>query len=73
MKAPIPIVASVLVPEKTTELRELVPRKAVTPIDVTLAGIVMEVSPLLSKALSPIDVTLSGIGIELRFGVPLNA
>ena len=41
--ASAPIVASVLVPEKTTEARLMALPKAESPIVVTLAGIVMEV------------------------------
>ncbi|MDY6374461.1 MAG: hypothetical protein SPK61_02745 [Bacteroidales bacterium] len=41
--------------------------KAFEPIDITLLGISIEVSPLQPlKALSPIDVTLLGISIELN-------
>ena len=46
------------------ELRERQPQKTSSPIDVTLLGILIEVSEVQVKTLSPIDVTLSGISIE---------
>jgi hypothetical protein len=54
------MVSSMLVPEKITVLSEE-PPKAASPMDVTLAGIVMEVRDESLNALSAIDTTVVGI------------
>ena len=56
---------STLLPIVTeVKLRQL--RKALTPILVTLLGIVIEVKAQLAKATSPILMTLFGILIEVK-------
>ena len=46
------------------------PRKAASPILVTLLGMVMEVSPEVEKASTPILVTLLGIVMEVSLEQP---
>lgn len=52
------------------EVREVSPRKALSPIDVTESGIVMEVRDVLDrKALLPIDVRPEGAANTMEFRV----
>ena len=48
-------------PSNVMEVSEVAPRNALVPIDVTLAGMVMEVSLLSLNAPSRIDVASAGI------------
>ena len=62
-KAPPPTVGAV--PKKLTLISDVAPLKAKSPMDVTLAGMLMEVRAVASwKELGPIDSTPSGMETE---------
>ena len=48
-----------------TDVSEVALEKAADPMDVTLAGMVMAVSPDAKKAADPMDVTLAGMVMEV--------
>jgi hypothetical protein len=55
------------------EVGEVMFSNAPAPIDVTLAGMVMEVSAVPLNAWNPIDVTLAGMVMEVSAAACLNA